>query len=110
MILSSKFRVKNSPVNPRTDKYQGFITWTKDVCGADFLKKLRSGEVGVSLVDTEDIYDLNFVYYKNDGKYTMGGFSFELTQVIDKDLPWTFKSGKIEILYYIPILYVVSLF
>jgi len=93
VVLASKFKVKNSPVNPRTDKYQGFITWTKDVCGADFLKKMRSGEVGVSLVDTEDIYDLNFVYFKNDGRYTMGGFSFELTAVVDKDLPWTFKNG-----------------
>ena len=93
MILSSKFRVKNSPVNPRTDLYQGFVMWTKDVCGNDFLKKMRSGEVGVSIVDSEDIYDLNFVYYKNDGKFSQGGFSFNLTDVITKDLPWTFKSG-----------------
>ncbi|CBY41931.1 unnamed protein product [Oikopleura dioica] len=93
VVLASKFKVKNSPVNPRTDKYHGFITWTKDVCGGDFLKKMRSGEVGVSLVDTEDIYDLKYVYFKNDGKYTMGGFSFELTKVIEKDLPWTLKSG-----------------
>ena len=68
--------------------------WTKDVCGNDFLKKMRSGEVGVSLVDSEDIYDLNFVYFKNDGKFSQGGFSFELTDVITKDLPWTFKNGN----------------
>ena len=93
-MLSSKFRVKNSPVNPRTDLYHGFVTWTKDVCGMDFLKKLRSGEVGVSIVDTNDIYDLNFVYFKNDGRYSMGGFSFELTEVTTMDLPWTWKRGK----------------
>jgi hypothetical protein len=93
VILASKFRVKNSRVNPRTDLYQGFVTWTKDVCGNDFLKKMRSGEVGVSIVDTNDIYDLNFVYFKNDGRYSMGGFSFELTEVTTMDLPWTWKRG-----------------
>jgi len=93
VILASKFRVKNSRVNPRTDKYQGFVAWTKDVCGNDFLKKMRSGEVGVSIVDTNDIYDLNFVYFKNDGRYSMGGFSFELTEVTTMDLPWSWKRG-----------------
>ncbi|CBY30365.1 unnamed protein product [Oikopleura dioica] len=93
VVLASKFRVKNSPVNPRTDLYQGFVTWTKDVCGNDFLKKIRSGEVGISLVDTEDIYRIKHKYYKNDGKYTMGGFSFELTDIVTKDTPWAFKSG-----------------
>ena len=95
VILASKFRVKNSRVNPRTDKYQGFVAWTKDVCGNDFLKKMRSGEVGVSIVDTNDIYDLNFVYFKNDGRYSMGGFSFELTEVTTMDLPWSWKRGKL---------------
>ncbi len=96
VVLASKFRVKNSPVNPRTDLYQGFVTWTKDVCGNDFLKKIRSGEVGISLVDTEDIYRIKHKYYKSDGKYTMGGFSFELTDIVTKDTPWSFKSGKIS--------------
>jgi len=54
---------------------------------------MRSGEVGVSLVDTENIYRLRHKYYKSDGKYTMGGFSFELTDVVEKDTPWTFKQG-----------------
>ena len=94
-MLSSKFRVKNSPVNPRTDLYHGFVTWTKDVCGNDFLKKIRSGEVGISLVDTENVYSIRHKYYKSDGKYTMGGFSFELTEVVTKDTPWSFKQGKI---------------
>jgi len=92
-LLQTKFRVKNSPVNPRTDLYQGFIVWTKDVCGNDFLKKLRSGEVGVELIDSEDVYDLNFKYFKNDGRWSLGGFSFESTQVVTKDTPWAFKSG-----------------
>jgi hypothetical protein len=57
------------------------------------LKKLRSGEVGVELIDSEDVYDLNLKYYKNDGKWSLGGFSFESTQVVTKDTPWAFKSG-----------------
>jgi hypothetical protein len=93
VMLSSKFRVKNSPVNPRTELYHGFVTWTKDVCGNDFLKKIRSGEVGISLVDSENVYSIRHKYYKSDGKYTMGGFSFELTDVVTKDTPWSFKSG-----------------
>ena len=67
----------------------------KDVCGNDFLKKIRSGEVGISLVDTENVYSIRHKYYKSDGKYTMGGFSFELTDVVTKDTPWSFKQGKI---------------
>ena len=63
------------------------------------MKKLRSGEVGVELIDSEDVYDLNFKYFKNDGRWSLGGFSFESTQVVTKDTPWAFKSGIVFLVW-----------
>lgn len=93
-MLQVKFRSKNKFVSPREELYKGFIFWTKDVCGMDFVKKLRSGEVRVDLVDTTDVYRLGDAYFRDASKYTHAGFEFELTQLVDKDTPWTFKGGK----------------
>ena len=74
-------------MNPRTDLYKGFVFWTKDVCGLDFSRKLRNGQIGVHLSDTTDVYKLGDSYFKDDGKRSLVGFEFELTQVVDKDTP-----------------------
>ena len=92
-MLQVKFRAKNKYVNPRSELYKGFVFWTKDVCGMDFMKKLRSGEVRIDLVDTTDVYRLGDVYFRDAAKYTHTGFEFELTQLVDKDTPWAFKGG-----------------
>jgi len=88
-----KFKANNRKVNPRTELYKGFVFWTKDVCGLDFSRKLRNGQIGIHLSDTKDVYRLGDAYFKDDGKRSMVGFEFELTQVVDKDTPWKFKNG-----------------
>ena len=88
-----KFKANNRKVNPRTELYKGFVFWTKDVCGLDFSRKLRNGQLGVHLSDTTAVYRLGDKYFKDDAKRSLVGFEFELTEVVDKDTPWKFKNG-----------------
>ncbi|CBY23893.1 unnamed protein product [Oikopleura dioica] len=84
VTLIVKYRSNNRLVNPRTELYKGFVFWTKDVCGLDFSRKLRNGLIGVHLSDTTDVYKLGDSYFKDDGKRSLVGFEFELTQVVDQ--------------------------
>ncbi|CAG5109514.1 Oidioi.mRNA.OKI2018_I69.chr2.g4040.t1.cds [Oikopleura dioica] len=59
----------------------------------DFVKKLRSGEIQIDLVDSTDVYRLGDVYFRDAAKYTHADFEFELTKQVAKDTPWAFKNG-----------------
>ena len=65
-MLAMKFRAKNRLVNPRTDLYYGFVVFTKDVCGVDFLRAINDGRVQIGFVDSEPVYEHKITYFRND--------------------------------------------
>ena len=83
-------------MNPRTELYKGFVFWTKDVCGMDFSRKLRNGQIGVHLSDTTDVYRLGDAYLKDDGQRSLVGFEFELTEIVDKILRGSSKTEHLS--------------
>jgi len=94
-MLAMKYKAKNRNVNPRTELYYGFVLFTKDVCGIDFLRAINDGRVQIGFVDSEPIYEHKITYFRNDKKNSNAGFSFRLTEVVDRDTPWSRKAGQI---------------
>ena len=91
-LFAMKLR-NNGKLDIRENLYSGLFVWTKDVCGMDFIRKLRNGQIGVHLSDSTDVYRMGDVYIRDSGKYTSVGLEFETTQLVDKDTPWKFKNG-----------------
>jgi len=65
-MVAMKYRAKNRLVNPRTELYYGFVLFTKDVCGVDFLRAINDGRVQIGFVDSEPIYEHKITYFRND--------------------------------------------
>ncbi|CAG5109643.1 Oidioi.mRNA.OKI2018_I69.chr2.g4158.t1.cds [Oikopleura dioica] len=59
----------------------------------DFMRAMEDGRIGITLIDSIDIYDLEHVHYKSFAKYSSIGISFDLTEVVTKDTPWKFVKG-----------------
>ena len=55
----------NGKVDIRQNAYSGIVVWTKDVCGMDFMRAMRDGRIGITLVDSTDIYDLEHIHFKS---------------------------------------------
>ena len=78
-MLAMKYKAKNRiKVDPRNETYYGFVLFTKDVCGVDFLRAINDGRVQIGFVDSEPIYEHKITYFRNDKVNFLNNFVSKL--------------------------------
>ena len=91
VIVATKFRseVNDRTPNTRSARYVGFLAFSKESCGDDFIAKLMDGNLMIDIVDYEFVYQI--LNYGMKADESVAGFAFELLEVTEKNYPFKIR-------------------
>jgi len=96
-MIATKFRsnVNNRTPDTRSGRYVGFLAFSREACGEDFMGKLMNGEFEIDIIDYNPVYEILSYGMKSDE--SVAGFAFELLEVSEKNYPFKIrKNGTIN--------------
>jgi len=96
-MVATKFRsnVNDRTPDTRSARYVGFLAFSKEACGGDFIAKLMDGSLQIDIVDFSPVYQILSYGIKADE--SVAGLAFELLEVTETNYPFKIrKDGSIN--------------